>query len=125
MPAAERSVYAPWDKMDDFLTYALGEMKSAIDRLSVYAARLDRQLAVEPGTDALREMVREVRGQAELVAKQQALFNKSRLKMAEALRPTSQPATSTESATHPLQGDAKRLKVTNAPVPPPDSFLSR
>ena len=55
--------------MDDFLTYALGEVKTAIDRLSVYAARLDLQLAVEPGTDALREMVREVRGQAELVAK--------------------------------------------------------
>jgi hypothetical protein len=69
MPAAERSVYAPWDEIDDFLTCALGEVKTAIDRLSVYAARLDLQLAVEPGTDAVREMVREVRGQAELVAK--------------------------------------------------------
>jgi hypothetical protein len=47
----------------------LGEVTTAIDRLSVYAARLDLQLAVEPGTDALREMVREVPGEAELVAK--------------------------------------------------------
>jgi hypothetical protein len=51
-----------------FLRHALHELTTAAGRIRAYAAVLEAQLADEPGVDVLRTMVRDLRGQAELVA---------------------------------------------------------
>ena len=54
--------------MDGFLTHAMQELKTAIGQIRTYAALLETRFADEPGMAALREIVRDVRGQAEVVA---------------------------------------------------------
>ena len=68
MPAAEPSVHSPSAETDAFLTLALRELKVAVRQISAYAALLDAQIAEGSDMDALREIVRDVRGQADLVA---------------------------------------------------------
>jgi nitrogen-specific signal transduction histidine kinase len=44
------------------------ELKTAVGQIRTYAALLETQFADEPGMAALREIVRDVCGQAEVVA---------------------------------------------------------
>jgi hypothetical protein len=44
------------------------ELKTAVGQIRTYAALLETQFADEPGMAGLREIVRDVSGQAEVVA---------------------------------------------------------
>jgi light-regulated signal transduction histidine kinase (bacteriophytochrome) len=68
MPAAEPSVHSQVAEMDGFLTLALHELKAAVRQIVADAALLDAQVADDPAMETLREIVRDVRGQADLVA---------------------------------------------------------
>jgi light-regulated signal transduction histidine kinase (bacteriophytochrome) len=67
MRAAEPSIHSQSAEMDGFLLLAMRELKAAVRNVSAYAALLDAQMAEQPDTTPLREIVRDVRGQAELV----------------------------------------------------------
>jgi hypothetical protein len=68
MPPAEPSVDSQSGELDDFLTLAMHELKSAVGQIIADAALLDAQIADDPALETLREVVRDVRGQADLVA---------------------------------------------------------
>ena len=67
MPPAEPSVGLPSGELDDFLTLAMHELKSAVRQIIAEAAWLDAQISDDPAQETLREVVRDVRGQADLV----------------------------------------------------------
>ncbi len=62
MPPAEPSVDSQSAELDDFLTLAM------LRQIIADAALLDAQIADDPALETLREVVRDVRGQADLVA---------------------------------------------------------
>jgi hypothetical protein len=68
MPAAEPSVDSPSAETDGFLALAMREVRAAAGKINAYAAVLDAQIAQDSSLDALREIVRELRGQADVVA---------------------------------------------------------
>jgi hypothetical protein len=68
MPATKQSVDRLATGHDSFLELATGELKMAIECISIYAALLEAQIAADPSLDGMRAMVREVRAQAGLVA---------------------------------------------------------
>ena len=68
MRPAKPAVHSPSTELDGFLTRAMQELKTAVGQIRTYAAVLETQFADEPGMAALRETVRDVRGQAEVVA---------------------------------------------------------
>ena len=68
MPPAEPSVDSQSGELDDFLALAMHELKSAVRQIIADAALLDAQIADDPGMEPLCEIVRDVRGQADLVA---------------------------------------------------------
>jgi signal transduction histidine kinase len=68
MPATEPTVHSPSAELEGFLSLAMHELKVAAGFISAYAALLEAQIAEQPEMDVLREIVRDVRGQADLVA---------------------------------------------------------
>ena len=68
MRAAKPAVHSPSAELDDFLTRAMQELKTAVGQIRTYVAVLETQFADEPGMAALREIVRDVCGQADVVA---------------------------------------------------------
>ena len=67
MPPAEPSVDSQSGELDDFFALALRELKSAVRQIIADSALLDAQIADDPALETLREVVRDVRGQADLV----------------------------------------------------------
>lgn len=68
MRAAKPAVQSPSAELDGFLTRAMQELKTAVSQIRTYGALLETQFADEPETAALREIVRDICGQAEVVA---------------------------------------------------------
>jgi light-regulated signal transduction histidine kinase (bacteriophytochrome) len=68
MPPAEPSVDSQSGELDDFFALAMHELKSAVRQIIADSALLDAQIADDPALETLREVVRNVRGQADLVA---------------------------------------------------------
>jgi hypothetical protein len=68
MPTAERSVHPRAVDLDSFLELATRELMMYVGYVGVYAELLDAQMAHDPTMSQLREIVREVRIQAELVS---------------------------------------------------------
>ena len=68
MPPAEPSVDSQSGEVDDFLALAMHELKSAVRQIIADAALLDAQIADDPALETLREVVRDVHSQADLVA---------------------------------------------------------
>jgi uncharacterized protein (DUF2342 family) len=69
MRAAKPAVHSPSAELDGFLTRAMQELQTAVGQIRTYAAVLETQFVDEPGVATLREIVRDVRGQAEVVAR--------------------------------------------------------
>jgi signal transduction histidine kinase len=68
MPVAEQTVDRRRDSSVGFLALATGEIKTAVESISLYAALLEAQSAHDPSLGPLREIVHDVRVQASLVA---------------------------------------------------------
>jgi len=66
--AAETGSYPRAAELDSFLELATRELATAVRAIGVYTDLLDAQVAGDPSSSALREVVRELRGQARLVA---------------------------------------------------------
>ena len=69
MRAAKPAVHSPSVELDEFLTRAMQELKTAVGQIRTCAAVLESQFADEPGMAALREIARDISGQAEVVAR--------------------------------------------------------
>jgi len=67
MRAAETGGYSRAAELDSFLELATGELAAAVGAIGIYADLLDAQVAADPGSSAIREIVRELREQALLV----------------------------------------------------------
>jgi signal transduction histidine kinase len=68
MRAAETGSDPRAAELDSFLELATRELAAAVGAIGMYAELLDAQLAVDPGSSALREVARELREQSRLVA---------------------------------------------------------
>jgi signal transduction histidine kinase len=69
MRAAETRIHlARGSELDSFLEVATRELATAVGAIRIYADLLDAQVAGDPGSSGVREIVREVREQARLVA---------------------------------------------------------
>jgi len=68
MRAAETGIHPRAAELDSFLELATGELAAAVGAIGIYADLLDAQVAADPGSSAIREIVRELRAQARLVA---------------------------------------------------------
>jgi signal transduction histidine kinase len=68
MRAAETGIHPRAAELDSFLELATRELATAVQAIGVYTDLLDAQVAGDPSSSALREVVRELRGQARLVA---------------------------------------------------------
>ena len=55
-------------ELDSFITLANRELRTYVDRIRVYAALLDAQLATDPPSSRLREILNELCAQANRVA---------------------------------------------------------
>ena len=67
MRAAETGSYLRAAELDSFLELATRELAAAVGAIGIYADLLDAQMAADPGSGAIREIVRELREQSLLV----------------------------------------------------------
>jgi hypothetical protein len=68
MRTAETGIHPHAAELDSFLELATRELAAAVGAIGVYADVLDAQVAGDPDSTALLEIVRELRAQARLVA---------------------------------------------------------
>jgi hypothetical protein len=68
MPASESSVDRRAAEGDTFFELAASELRRASRQINLYAALLEVQIAQDPSMSQMRELVHEVRVQADRVA---------------------------------------------------------